>query len=161
MSDADAPSSLFTHRSSLAPHRFLMRLLCFQAKRFAWRPFERTLAEAAAAVAAGAVRDAVIAFAHVERADVEGEGAESAFRQALKHLKWLANKRQLRVVVLHSFTHLGGEAAPPPAAQALLERLAVRLAETGYQTFVTPFGWMNEWELSVFGDSLAKVWKQI
>ena len=160
MSDEDAPSSLAPHRSSLTTHRFFMRLLCFQAKRFAWRPFERTLPEAADA-AAGEVRDAVIAFAHVERADVAGEGAESAFRQALKHLKWLANKRQLRVVVLHSFTHLGGDAAPAAAAQALLERLATRLADAGYAAHLTPFGWVNEWDLSVFGESLAKVWKQI
>jgi hypothetical protein len=107
------------------------------------------------------VRDAVIAFAHIEPADVEGEAAESTFRQALKHLKWLANKRQLRVVVLHSFTHLGGDAAAPAAAHALLERLAARLAETGYEVRITAFGWTHEWELSVFGESLAKVWKQI
>jgi hypothetical protein len=138
-----------------------MKLLCFQAKRFAWRPFEASLADAAPAGAAQEVRDAVIAFVHVERADVEGAGAESTIRQALKHLKWLANKRRLRVVVLHSFTHLGGAAAAPGAAQALLERLAARLAETGYAAHITPFGWLNEWELSVYGESLAKVWKQL
>ena len=138
-----------------------MRLLCFQAKRFWSRPFVRTLPEAAAAGAAVEVRDAVVAFVHVERADVEGDGAESAFRQALKHLKWLANKRELRTVVLHSFAHLGGDTAPPAAAQALLERLAARLADTGYTAHLTPFGWVNEWDLSVFGESLAKVWKQI
>lgn len=138
-----------------------MRLLCFQAKRFWWRPFARTLADAAPDTGAVEVHDAVIAFAHVERGDVEGAGAESAFRQALKHLKWLANKRALRIVVLHSFTHLGGDPADPEPAQSLLERLAARLAETGYTTHVTPFGWMNEWEISVYGESLAKVWKQI
>ncbi|MBX3026638.1 hypothetical protein KF840_17170 [bacterium] len=138
-----------------------MRLLCFQAKRFWWRPFERTLPEAAPDTGATEVREAVIAFVHVERSDVAGAAAESAFRQALKHLKWLANKRRLRVVVLHSFTHLGGDAAEPGPAQALLERLAARLADAGYTTHVTPFGWMNEWEIAVYGESLAKVWKQI
>jgi hypothetical protein len=138
-----------------------MRLLCFQAKRFRWQPFERSLPEAAGATEAVEVRDAVVAFAHVERGDVEGDNVESVFRQTLKHLKWLANKRQLRVVVLHSFAHLGGDGAPPPAAQALLERLAARLSETGYHAYVTPFGWSNEWELSVHGEGLAKVWKQI
>ena len=137
-----------------------MKLLCFQARRFAWAPFERTLAGAADGEARE-VGESVVAFVHVERADVEGEGVESAFRQALKHLKWLANKRGLRTVVLHSFTHLGGDGADPPAAQALLERLAARLGENGYTAHVTPFGWMNEWDLSVHGESLAKVWKQI
>jgi hypothetical protein len=138
-----------------------MRLLCFQAKRFWWKPFERTLPQAADATEAVEVRDAVVAFVHVERTDVEAARAESVFRQALRHLKWLANKRELRVIVLHSFTHLGGDAAEPAAAQAVLERLAARLAETGYTSHVTPFGWLNEWDLSVFGESLAKVWKQI
>src|SRR3954452_6499064 len=101
-----------------------MRLLCFQAKRFWWRPYTPTLSDAAPATPAREVQDAVIAFVHVERGDVDGDGAESAFRQALKHLKWLANKRAMRIVVLHSFTHLGGDAADAGPAQALLERLA-------------------------------------
>lgn len=138
-----------------------MRLLCFQAKRFWWRPFARTLPDAAPDTAAMEVREAVIAFVHVEHRDVAGEAAASTFRQALKHLKWLANKRAMRTVVLHSFTHLGGDAAAPAPAQSLLERLAARLADTGYAAHVTPFGWMHEWEISVHGESLAKVWKQI
>jgi hypothetical protein len=138
-----------------------MRLLCFQAKRFWWRPYEQTLAEAADGGEPMEVRDAVVAFVHVERGDVEGERADSVFRQAFKHLKWLANKRGLRTVVLHSFTHLGGDSADPQAAHAVLTRLAERLRETGYATHITPFGWFNEWDLSVHGESLAKVWKQI
>jgi len=138
-----------------------MRLLCFQAKRFAWKPFERTLPDAADAGAAIEVRGAVIAFVHVEHTDTQPARVDSVFRQAVKHLKWLANKRALRIVVLHSFTHLGGESAEPPAAQALFERIAERLREAGYDTYITPFGWLNEWDLSVYGESLAKVWKQI
>jgi len=138
-----------------------MRLLCFQAKRFAWRPVERTLADAAPGGEATEVCDAVVAFVHVERTDVAGDAVESAFRQTLKHLKWLANKRALRTVVLHSFGHLGGDGAAAADAQALLERLAVRLSGTGYAVHLTPFGWTNEWDLSVHGDSLARVWKQI
>jgi hypothetical protein len=138
-----------------------MRLLCFQAKRFWWKTFEKTLAEAADQDVESEVRDAVVAFVHVEASDLEADRDVSVFRQTLKHLKWLANKRALRVVVLHSFTHLGGESATPAAAADFLERLRARLAETGYETHVTPFGYFNEWDLSVFGDSLAKVWKQI
>jgi hypothetical protein len=138
-----------------------MRLLCFQAKRFAWQPFEPTLPDAAPAGGEGEVRDAVVAFIHVERADSDPDREPSVFRQALKHLKWLANKREMRTVVLHSFTHLGADGGDPQAAHAVLLRLAERLGETGYETHVTPFGWLNEWDLSVHGESLAKVWKQI
>ena len=111
--------------------------------------------------AAVEVRDAVVAFAHVEAADVDPQRDASVVRQALKHLKWLANKRGMRTVVLHSFTHLGGDSAEPQAAQTLLTRLADRLRESGYAAHITPFGWFNEWDLSVHGESLAKVWKQI
>jgi hypothetical protein len=138
-----------------------MRLLCFQAKRFRWKTFEKTLPEAPDQDVEREVGEALVAFIHVEAADLDSDRDASVFRQTLKHLKWLANKRALRTVVLHSFTHLGGESAPPSAAADLLERLRARLEETGYQTHVTPFGYFNEWDLSVFGDSLAKVWKQI
>ena len=138
-----------------------MRLLCFQAKRFWWKPFERTLPDAVDGAPAVEVVDAVVAFVHVERGDGDPEREASVFRQALKHLKWLANKRGWRTIVLHSFTHLGGDSADPGAAHAMLTHLAVRLGETGYTAHVTPFGWFNEWDLSVHGESLAKVWKQI
>jgi hypothetical protein len=138
-----------------------MKLLCFQAKRFWWKPFEQTLPDAPEPGTERQVRDAVVAFVHLERADVEAEREASVFRQTLKHLKWLANKRGLRTVVLHSFTHLGGDSAEAGAAHAFLSRLADRLGESGYETHITPFGWFNEWDLSVHGESLTKVWKQI
>lgn len=138
-----------------------MRLLCFQAKRFWWKTFEKTLPDAPEQEVEHEVREAVVAFVHVEKADGEPDREASTFRQALKHLKWLANKRQLRTIVLHSFTHLGADSAAPAGAEQLLRRLAERLAETGYEAHVTPFGYLNEWDLSVHGESLAKVWKQI
>jgi bisphosphoglycerate-independent phosphoglycerate mutase (AlkP superfamily) len=119
------------------------------------------LAEAPTVDVEGEVADAVVAFVHVEVSDLVADREASAFRQALKHLKWLANKRALKQVVLHSFAHLGGDSAPPAAAQALLERLAGRLTENGYTTHVTPFGYSNQWELSVYGEGSAKVWKEI
>lgn len=136
-----------------------MKLLTFQAKRFWWRSFSKTLDAVADVQVEEEVRDAVVAFFQVEAADVANRA--SVFRQALKHLKWLANKRDMRHIVLHSFTHLGGDNAPPEFAQALTEELAARLRDTGYQVWITPFGYFNEWDLSVYGESLAKVWKQI
>jgi hypothetical protein len=138
-----------------------MRLLCFQAKRFWWKTFEKTLAAAPTVDVEHAVRDAVVAFVHVEARDDEGERRASVHRQAIKHLKWLANKRGFRVIVLHSFTHLGADSAPPDAAHAVLSALSERLAASGYETHVTPFGYLNEWLLDVYGESLAKVWKSI
>ena len=126
---------------------------------FWWRSFSKTLEEVEDVEVEEEVRDAVVAFYQIEAGDAENRA--SVFRQALKHIKWLANKREMTKVVLHSFTHLGGENAEPDFARELAEELAQRLRETGYQVWITPFGYFNEWDLSVYGESLAKVWKQI
>jgi hypothetical protein len=136
-----------------------MKLLTFQAKRFWWRSYSKTLEDVEDVAVEQEVFDAVVAFYQVEAADAANRA--SVFRQALKHLKWLANKRGLRTVVLHSFTHLGGDNAESDFARDLAEELAARLRETGYAVWITPFGYFNEWDLSVYGESLAKVWKQI
>jgi hypothetical protein len=79
----------------------------------------------------------------------------------LKNVKWLANKRELKNVVLHSFTHLSDSTASPEYAHSLLEAAAERLRATGYSVWLTPFGYFCEWELGVYGESLAKVFKML
>jgi len=137
-----------------------MRLLMFQARRFTIRPFAKTLEEAEDTdIAEEDVREAVVVFLHAEAGDEEREG--KVFRKALKNVKWLANKRGLRNVVLHSFTHLALTKAPPEFANRFLQRLAERLRDTGYQVWLTPFGYVCEWDLSVHGESLGRVYKEI
>lgn len=138
-----------------------MRLLTFQARRFAWKGFSKTLEDASDEVVEDVLQDAVVAFVHAEAKDESDDERARVFRHALKHVKWIANKRSLKNVVLHSFTHLGAENAAPEFARALLEELAERLRATGYEVRTTPFGWFCEWELAVHGDSLAKVWKEV
>lgn len=135
-----------------------MRLLTFQARSFAWQPFSQTLEDAAPAKD-GRVEDAVIAFIHIEKKDEADRNR--VFRHILKHLKWLANKKQFKNIVLHSFAHLGGENADAVFAQTFLENLAERLQNTGYHVDMTPFGYFCSWQLDVYGESLAKVYKEI
>lgn len=138
-----------------------MRLLTFLARRFHWKSHSRTLETVEAVDVEDELPDCVVAFVHAEAQDEPPEARDRAFKHALKHLKWLAGKRAFRNAVLHSFTHLGAENADPVFAQAFLEDLAARLRETGYTVKLTPFGHFCEWDLSVHGESLAKVWKQI
>jgi transcriptional regulator with AAA-type ATPase domain len=138
-----------------------MKLLCFQARQFWWKSFSKTLAEVEAVEEEKEVRDAVVVFLHAEARDEPAEARERAFKHTLKHVKWLANKRELKNVVLHSFTHLGGENAAPEFAAAFLRQLKERLESTGYTVSITPFGYFCERTLSVHGESLAKVWKEI
>jgi len=138
-----------------------MKLLCFQAKRFRWKTHSKTLPDVPDQDVDEAVESALVAFIHAEARDIEEQRRPSVQRQILKHIKWLANKRQIETVVLHSFTHLGGATAPPALAEPLMTTLAERLRESGYQVWITPFGYFCEWDLSVYGESLAKVWKEI
>lgn len=138
-----------------------MKLLCFQAKRFRWKTHSKTLPEVPAQDVDQTVEATLVVFIHAEARDAEEERKTSVQRQTLKHIKWLANKRELNNIVLHSFAHLGGETAAPAYAEAFITILAERLRETGYKVWITPFGYFCEWDLSVYGESLAKVWKEI
>lgn len=136
-----------------------MRLITYQARRFAWATFSQTLDDADPGPVEDAVEDAVVVWLHCEVEDVERDA--KVFRHVLKHVKWVANKRGLRTVALHSFAHLGGESAPAAHARDFIDRLAERLRGTGYTVKTTPFGWFCSWSLDVHGDSLAKVYKQV
>lgn len=139
-----------------------MKLLCFQAKRFRWKTHSKTLAEVADLDDIDQqVAETVVVFIHAEASDADDTRAPSVLRQTLKHVKWLANKRALKNIVLHSFTHLGGVTAAPAYAQSFMATLDQRLQESGYRVWCTPFGYFCEWDLSVYGESLAKVWKEI
>lgn len=135
-----------------------MKLLLFQAKRFYWKSFSKTLESAPDQDVVETVTEAVVIFLHAEAEDEVQPGLET---KVVKNIKWLANKRGLKNIVLHSFTHLSGSTASPEFAQTLLNGLEQRLRSTGYQVWQTPFGYFCEWDLSVYGDSLAKVFKEI
>ena len=138
-----------------------MKLLCFQAKRFWWKTYSKSLPDVQDQDIEKEVKDGLIVFFHAEPVDEEESRRGSVLRHSLKHIKWLANKRKLKNIVLHSFAHLGGKDASPPFAQALIGEIAQRLRDTDYHVQITPFGYFCEWDLSVYGDSLAKVWKEI
>jgi hypothetical protein len=138
-----------------------MKLLCFQAKRFRWKTHSKTLPEVPDREVDQGVAETLVVFVHAEVADAVADHSTSVVRQSLKHIKWLANKRALKNIVLHSFTHLGGDTAPSAFAESFIESTADRLRETGYQVWTTPFGYFCEWDLNVYGESLAKVWKEI
>ena len=136
-----------------------MKLLMFLARQFTFRPFEKTLADAIDGGGPVQVFDAAVVFVHAEPQDeADPSGLETRF---VKNIKWIAGKRALQNIVLHSFTHLAEASASPQFAEAFLQHAATRLRITGYQVTLTPFGWVCEWDLSVYGESLAKVFKSL
>ena len=136
-----------------------MKLLMFQAERFRFRSFEKTLPAAADRDVDEEITDAAVIFVHAEAEDESRR--DKVLNTALKNIKWLANKRQLKNVALHSFTHLSDSKAAADFAQRFLEDLAQRLRTAGYSVRLTPFGYTCAWELSVYGETIAKVFKTI
>jgi hypothetical protein len=135
-----------------------MKLLMFLASKFVFRPFEKMLPEAGEGSEVQAV-EAVVIFIHSEPQDEAAPAnLETKF---VKYVKWIAGKRGLKTVVLHSFTHLAEASASPQFAQAFIQSAAVRLRNSGYQVMITPFGWVGGWDLSVYGESLAKVFRSL
>src|SRR2546427_12276851 len=124
-----------------------MKLLCFQANRFRCKTHSKTLPDAADQDVENEIAEVIVVFIHAEGSDESEEKRSSVLRQTLKHIKWLANKREFKNIVIHSFTHLGGETASPRFAQEFIENLAERLRETGYDVGLTPFGYFCEWDL--------------
>jgi hypothetical protein len=99
-----------------------------------------------------------VVFFHVEAEDVEKRS--KVIQKFAKNVKWLCGKFTTKNVVLHSFNHLSGSKAEPDFSRELLVEVVERLERTDYQVMVTPFGYFNEFNLHVAGDSLAKVFKE-
>ena len=140
-----------------------MKLLTLLARSFCWKPYAKALDRGPGTrrLTAVTVTETVVVLVEVENAD-RGQPVRAPGRRS-STIKWLANKKGMRNVVLHSFAHLGGRRPPAPdtGPGPLLDELARRLRKTGYQVWTTPFGYFCEWDISVYGDSLAKVWKEI
>ena len=137
-----------------------MKLLMFGAKRFRYTTYRKTVESAPDSDADQEVVDALVVYIHAEQADEEAPRAKLVTK-AVKNLKWAANKQGLRKVVLHSFTHLGGASSGPEFARQFIDDLAQRLRDTDYAVWTTPFGYLCEWDLSVRGESIGRVFKQL
>jgi len=134
-----------------------MRVLFWYCDRFAWKPTMKTLGDAPEPKAEEHDK-VVVAFIHVEPADVEG--GRSAETKLVKNAKWLARKWEIRKVILHSFSHLAEEKADHKLAKDLLDHAQERLRDAGYETVQTPYGYFNDLELTAPGQPLARIYKE-
>ena len=136
-----------------------MKTLMYLARKFSFRPYEKTLPTAEDFSEEVSIEEAAVVFVHCEPQDEnDPDRLETKF---VKNVKWIAGKRGFKHVVLHSFTHLADASSSPEFAETFLQKAAERLRTTGYQVWLTPFGWTCEWTLSVYGESLAKVFKSL
>lgn len=131
----------------------------FYTKNWWYKTALKSLAEAPDAQREEAVPyGAIVIFVHAE-ADDEQKRA-GVVEKFTKNAKWLAGKFATKNVVLHSFNHLGMSKAAPEFALSVIDEVEARLTRTGYAVMRTPFGYFNEFQMHVAGDSLAKVYKE-
>lgn len=135
-----------------------MKLLMFYAKHWWYRTASKSLPEAPEAEAEESMNNAVVVFFHVEQDDEKDR--DGTLRKFIKNTKWLAGKFNTKSVVFHSFNHLGMSKSSPEFARDLRDEAVERLEKTGFRVICTPFGYFNEFNMHVAGDSLAKVFKE-
>jgi hypothetical protein len=136
-----------------------MKLLLLYAPDYWLKPYEKNLSEAPDASGEVQAQNAVVALIHAEANDQTEAG--SVVTKAIKNIKWLARKFDTTRVVLHSFAHLSSSKADPVFAEQLLQQMAERLRQVGFNVATTPFGYFNEFRMHVAGPSLAKVFVEI
>ena len=136
-----------------------MKLLMFLAPRFRYRPFVSALDRAPVDADETSVRDAAVIFVHAEEEDANDTAW--LLTKFVKNVKWIANKRKFKDVVLHSFTHLSESKSSPEFAKSFFIQASEKLSAAGYRVHLTPFGYSCEWELAVHGEPLAKVFKSL
>jgi hypothetical protein len=134
-----------------------MKVLFWYCDEFNWNPSIKALEEAGEAIPRENSR-CVVAFIHVEPEDVKAGG--SAETKLVKNCKWLARKWDVKLIILHSFTHLGEEKAQPVDAQKLLDRADERLHKAGYETVQTPYGYFLDLQMKAPGHPLARIYKE-
>jgi hypothetical protein len=135
-----------------------MKLLLFFAHTFSYETAAKSLSTVPDIKKKESVSDTVVIFFHVEANDVEKRN--KVVQKFVKNVKWLCGKFTTKNVVLHSFNHLSSSKADPDFSEDLLKEVLERLERTDFKVMVTPFGYFNEFNIHVAGDSLAKVFKE-
>ena len=135
-----------------------MKLLLFYAYSFSYETASKGLPDVPDLQKKESQQDTVVVFYHVEAEDEEKR--TKVIQKFVKNVKWLCGKFKTRNVVLHSFNHLSSSKATADFSRDILDDTIERLTRTGFQVMATPFGYFNEFNLHVAGDSLAKVFKE-
>ena len=133
-----------------------MKLLMIYASSFAFEPALKALDDAPPATGF-TVQQAVLGFVHVEGMDLKNNAKVTT--KLVKNLKWLAGKNDTKTIVLHSFSHLSEDKAPPQFARDILDRAEQRLKDAGYAVSQTPYGYFLNLDLQAPGHPLARVFK--
>lgn len=138
-----------------------MRLMMIHADLFSYRVTDKTpVAGFADDLAPGAdqfqVKDALVAFAAVEKQDEAGPA--DVVDQAAAQIRATAEKVGAGRVMLYPYAHLSSDLARPGLATNVLDQTFERLrAQPGLETYRAPFGYYKAYDISCKGHPLSEL----
>ncbi|MDD3627423.1 MAG: threonyl-tRNA synthetase editing domain-containing protein [bacterium] len=135
-----------------------MKVLLFYADKFTCTPTIKTLESFPEVKEKTSIEKAVLAFIHVEPKDLEDKN--KTVTKLIKNLKWMMNKLNTNTVVLHSFAHLASEKADPEESFEIFQNAFDRLAGSGYNPVITPYGYFHDLDMQLPGNPMARIFKE-
>lgn len=134
-----------------------MKILALYCTEFSFSPVSKSLETAPDASDGDLLKDAQIAFIHVEEHDMDNP--KSSEKKLLNFLKWVARNNDTKNILLHSFAHLSNSKADPEFTKGLFNRVETRLNNVEYVAQQTPFGYFLDLNMQAPGFSMARVFK--
>lgn len=135
-----------------------MRLLIFYVNSFLFETHHKGLDSADDIEIKDKIENAILGFIHVEEKDeINSSDVET---KLIKNLKWAARKNETNKIILHSFNHLSESSANPDFTKQIFENAELRLKNSEYETYQTPFGYFLNIQLDAPGKPLARIFKE-
>jgi threonyl-tRNA synthetase len=103
--------------------------------------------------------ETLVLFTSAEEGDADTK--DDLLQNAVREIAGVAEKLNVRELVLYPYAHLSSALAKPADAQALIKELESKLARAGYKVHRSPFGWYKAFSLKCKGHPLSELSKQI
>lgn len=131
----------------------------FDTNDFWFKTFSKTVESAETCDTEEFTVDSLVILINVEKEDEIQK--DKVVKKAVYNISWLAKKKDRKKVVLHSFGHLSESKSSIEFADDAIKAIKDKLVAKGFETSMTPFGYLFEFKIHVKGESLAKVWKSL
>jgi hypothetical protein len=135
-----------------------MKLLIFYVNSFSFETHHKGLDSAEDIEIKDKIENAILGFIHVEEKDESN--SSDVETKLIKNLKWVARKNDTNKIILHSFNHLSESNANPDFTKQILTNAELRLKNSEYETYQTPFGYFLNIQLDAPGKPLARIFKE-
>ena len=137
-----------------------MRMLLLHASRFGYKVTGKAIENPEEDVdKSGDFGEVLVSFVTVERND--GMNLEAVINNAVSSIAEVAERVNVKRIVIYPYAHLSSELASPSVAMRLIRMLSERLKEEGFEVWRSPFGWYKRFYVEVKGHPLSEHFRVI